>query len=379
MISGLVLLGLLVVAEVVLRIGLDRDFYRDRLASSLSVDRDAVSVGHASTSLFTGVELRDARHEGERSTLEAKRIHLSGPVGPGSLQVDGLGLIPAGPASELLRPGHADRIELQLESLRVEGFHRLDALRGTALRAAQIELSGLEVDVFSDRHLAGRPSPKSLPGEILADLGIPLAIDSVAIENGRIRYRERNPAALTAGNIVFADLSATIAPIRIPGEGRTRVQVAARVNDDVPLVAELDWKLTAPDVDLRARATAGAFDPALLNSMFTEVAGVRVGTGVVDSVWFGFDVLAGMAEGTLEARFHGLEVTAVDHDDESDEKLLPSIFLDVTLRDQNPPPEGPPHVGIIRHRRDPTESIFTFLWYTLRSGIFSIVGLPGSS
>lgn len=278
---------------------------------------------------------------------------------------------PRVPIDSLLAPGRATSYEARWDTLRLEGWDR-SALRGGKIHIERATFSGPAVRVYSDRRLAGPPRPATLPQEQLRALPFDVRVDEVRLRGGTIVYEEVPRDGQRPGMVEFGRLRADLGPLDNRRPDTLRVGSRTMINGALPLAVELIWPLQGAGLDLRAHAWTSAFSVDALNPMFEPNAGIRIRSGQVDTLETRFEVVDGRAAGTLDAVYRDLEVESLNKNDPSDRHVIKSWVLDWKIH-ENRSREDQKEPGRIEHRRSETESIFTFLWFTVRSGLFSLV------
>jgi hypothetical protein len=278
---------------------------------------------------------------------------------------------PRVPLDSLLVPGTATSYEARLDTLRLEGWDR-DALREGNVLVETATFSGLMVHVYSDRRLAGPPEPSTLPQNRFRALPFGLRVEEARFLRGSIRYEEVPRDGSRPGVVEFGRLRGDLGPLDNRRADTLVVRSWTTINEALPLAVELSWPLQRESLDLRAHAWTSAFPVNALNPMFEPNAGIRVRSGHVDTLETRFEVVAGRAAGTLDAVYRDLEVERLDKNDSSDRHVLATWILDLKIRDDRIALGGE-DPGRIEHHRAETESIFSFLWFTVRSGLMSLV------
>lgn len=121
----------------------------------------------------------------------------------------------------------------------------------------------------------------------------------------------------------------------------------------------------------------GTMDARTLNETFVNLGGVRIESGQVDSLWFDATVERGTATGSVHGIYRNLEVEILNKrtGKRGLGNRLKTIVTGMALRSSNLPAEGELDTGRIQHTHEADESFFKFLWYALRSGIYSLVGI----
>jgi len=157
-----------------------------------------------------------------------------------------------------------------------------------------------------------------------------------------------------------------VAVLRTDVNGAGRLQATFRV------------PLRARSLSLSFEGRLGPMDATALNETFVHLGGVRIESGQVDSLWFQADVEQGLASGSLRSVYRNLEIETLDKatgERGLKNRLKTLVVSGLALRSSNLPSDEPFHVGQIRHRHEEGNTFFKFLWLSLRSGMYSMVGI----
>ncbi|MDZ7691303.1 MAG: hypothetical protein U5K69_09265 [Balneolaceae bacterium] len=120
-----------------------------------------------------------------------------------------------------------DRISVDIPSISVSDID-LQGLWEKRVVAEKISISQALLDIFHDKHLpAGSKSVRKLPQQTFFELPMFVNIDTLSIDNSRITYSEHLPQPSVAGEVIFADLSATIVDLQNNSEKPVKLSAQA--------------------------------------------------------------------------------------------------------------------------------------------------------
>lgn len=310
-----------------------------------------------------------------------------GAKGDSTLSVEALRFAPSVSDTTFMRQ-HAyrvNRVRAGARRVEVEGIDYRRFVADGAVLASVARVDSLQVEVYRDNHLPERPHdpPPPMPHEVVQDLHQALRIDTVRVRNGDIRYAKRPEEVPETGTISFQDLWASLYnvtndPDRMTASTPAVVEVWTEVNGAGRLRATLRLPLLASDLTFGMHGRLGPMDATAFNETFVNLGGVRIERGQVDSLWFEASVEQGVASGSLQSVYRTLEIETLDKATGRRglrNRLKTVLVNGLALRSKNVPGEGALHTGRIRHEHSPDKSFFKFLWLTLRSGIYSLVGV----
>ncbi len=282
------------------------------------------------------------------------------------------------------RLGHrADRVDLTAGPIIVKSFDLRGAIAGGDIRAGAVTVDSLDLDVFTNKQLvlaSARTTPK-LPNELMRNISSRLSIDSVCVR-GRIRYTELAPEGSNPGSVLFDSVEARIGNV---------TNEAGRMTSDRPLVAEirtsvygtrvesrLEIPLLEPQLEVRLDGSLWDGDMVAFNPALVPLAGVRIESGVMDTLWFGITVSGRVARGKVGGIYRGLRVKLVNRNSGESDVLddIRSFFVNwLGVRSQNlPADDGTLRGGIVDHEIRREDPFFDRLWRSLRSGVRSLLG-----
>lgn len=351
---------------------------------------DSASARDSSRVLFS--EAVEVRLPGYRRVLsDGLYLFEIGPVHASSkdslIRAEGVRIAPNVSEEEFLRriDVRRDRVTASVRELSLDALDFRGLLETGRLAAATVELDSFFVDVHSDKRLPPDPdSTATLPHESFRSLDRRVRLDTVRITDGHVRYAEKVEDAVPAGAITFEALRATIRNVtndsaRMSAETPAVVEADTRVMGQGRLRVVIRYDLLSPELVLSYRGGMGEMSATALNPMFLNIEGIEVLSGRVDTLWFDADLTGGLARGTFHGFYRDLQIEMLDRSD-LEQDLLDAIksFIagDVMMHSRNPPEdEESPRTGTIEHRRQPDDPIFKYLWESLRSGIFSLIGL----
>lgn len=301
--------------------------------------------------------------------------------------IDSLTAGPTVSDSEFMRRrGHrTNRLSAALGRLEFRGFDYRQALDDRSLVARSVHLDSLWVDVYRDNRLPPPPTdpPPKMPHEIIRGLSQTLRIDTIRMTNSFARYSKWEEASAEPGGISFENISATIRnvtndPRRMHPSTPAVVQATTRVAGAGRLDATIRIPLLSSHFALSYEGRLGPMDARAFNDAFVNLSGVRVEDGHVDSLWFSAEVEQGVAKGTLHGRYEGLDVEMLDketHERGLRERIGTFVLDDVMLKSSNTEEDSPPRTGTIEHEHEEDDTFFKFLWHSVRSGLYSLVGV----
>lgn len=280
-------------------------------------------------------------------------------------------------------PKRADRLSVTAGPIRVEGIDFRNYVRDAAVHVRRIELDSVDVHVYSD--IALDWGPRARPCEYhagFADIPIPFRVDTIEARSGRIRYSELAKGSERPGELVFEGVSALLTNLTNGPERMTAASPAvARLNGllfgEAPVSATVRYPLLSPALDFDVEASVGAMSLLPANRFATNVTGVEVQEGRLDSLRLELESRAGKATGRIHMRYRELKFRLMDRNT-GKEMAWHSVlgFIgNVAVRSSNPgQPDGEPRDGRIEYACSDGDMVFfEFLVHAMATGLKRIV------
>ncbi len=143
-----------------------------------------------------------------------------------------------------------------------------------------------------------------------------------------------------------------------------------------PITAELSIPVLSPTFDMHFTASAESVDAAIFNDMTVPLEGIEFVSGHVDTLWVDGSAISGVAGGVVNMHYRDLAVRTVDKNSGEQDfgRRVVTVIANLLFVDsQNTPEERDFRVGQINHTRRPGDTIWGFLWFSVRSGLLSLI------
>jgi hypothetical protein len=156
---------------------------------------------------------------------------MEGSFRDSTLRLSALGLAPNRSFRVIRRRAGAlrERYTVSVDSLEARGVDWGEALRVGAVPARSVILDGLDLLIFTDKRIPGRPIPRPripILQETLARFGRPIAIDSLRIRGGRVRYQVQPETGEKIGKVEFGRIDGRLTGLHWdPDSGSSSVAV----------------------------------------------------------------------------------------------------------------------------------------------------------
>ncbi len=279
-----------------------------------------------------------------------------------------------------------DRFRLSLRQASIENLRMSSLLSGNGLHVGHILLDGARLDVLSDKRKAvdRTSSNPKMPQEILANLQLPLRIDSLLLKNAALSYGERHRRSGTPATMRFSDLQARLANLysgaaASPDPQPAHLEAQAKLMGRGLITLNISMLPASPDFSMHYSGSLKKMDLRSLNSFLKVAEALRIEEGHTRRADFDIAVRNGRASGRVEAIYENLRITVLDEESLEEEGILgalTSFFANTfVVRSNNVPDEaGQMERGRVRYQRAADDAFFGYLWFALRGGLGEIVG-----
>ena len=324
------------------------------------------------------------------SLMAARLVHLRASLTDSTLDAEGLAFAPSVPMAVFERdPYRPDIVQVGVARLRVQGMDYGALALGLGVRARRMTVDSLRFKVTSDfRGLTRRGSHRT-PQRWLADLGQTVSVDTVAVHEGEVEYRELHPDQAEPGVLTFSHIEATAAPVRhidgrtTSGDSLTLVATAELLHAG-RLGVRVAVPLDAAAFDMAFSGTLGPMPATAFNQVIEHIDNWSITHGQVDGVSIGATVHHSVARGALTPRYTDLSVKVTGHGSGGilgaggiiggAVRGLASLVARSKLNRANPDAPGKaPRSGAIHHVFTPSEALPGFLWVSLRGGLLAVM------
>jgi hypothetical protein len=284
-----------------------------------------------------------------------------------------------------------DRIRARADSLTAKGMDINLFARTGAVRIRTLDLDSLRLEIRTDkrrpRQQAGRTPMRTIQG-FMASRPRSWQIDSIRLRNSEVVYEEFAPNRNAPGRLVFARLEALGTSFR-HARGRTTLghpfvldataQLMGRGRLNVTFTVPFD----APGFTMDIRGALGPMPAAALNPFLSQIMPAAIKSGDVQGIAFTMRVSNGHTSGQVTPLYQGfgLDVTGRGLTGVlANRGIIGGIARGAAemasgskVYGSNPEKAGEtPRVGRISHTFG-GESLPTFLWLSLRSGLLPVI------
>jgi hypothetical protein len=263
-----------------------------------------------------------------------------------------------------------------------ETFRHLTEAGG--LRLSGLAVNNLSLNVLADKR---RPAVKStslpkMPNDALRNLPFKFSVDNLTMKDANVIYSERAAGSLTAGNILFNNLSASFHNLS---------NEAGRMSDANPLTLKmhglfmkkgmldlsLKMNLISQGLTLKLKGDVTNMPATAVNEFIVPNERIEVLDGFVEKGSFDFGISNGTVFGVVIPVYRDLRLkklaTNPNETDGLGEGLISFLANNFKIRLNNTG-KSPKQGTVSGRQRKPDEAFLEFLWLSLRQGLGEVVG-----
>lgn len=287
--------------------------------------------------------------------------------------------------------GHEkDWVDINLPTVVIQGLDLAQIINENLYHAESIAINGFDALIFRDKRLPFPDKPDTkLPHEVMSELNFKMALDTVRLQRGNIRYQEFVARHSEPGQVSFEKLYATGYNITNVDSLMKKVNYTAHLDarsmvmGKALLKAAFTFPLTAGAQPYTVSGNMKNANLTVFNPMITQVDFFKIEKGHMKNLTFNFHYNTENADGKMEFRYEGLKISTLDKETkESDglgEEIKSLIANAVVVKNSNQSKSGNPlRIGEIHFARNKKKSIFNYWWKSLLTGFRSSTGVSSA-
>lgn len=351
---------------------------------------DSVAAADSSRVLFSKnirFSVDSYTHYSSDSLYQFKIKQLQGATQQQRLSMDLLRLAPPMDDTAFVKRLDTRKARYRVSSgpIELEALNYRRLVEQRAFLTERVVVDSLQIDIFLDKHVPKRrPSQPPMPQDLFQQVKQTIRVDTLNVPYGRISYSAYAPQAQKPGTITFQDISGSVVnitniPDRMSRETPAVIHGSTLIAGAGRLYATIELPLLAPSLSFKYQGQVGPMHVEAFNNILLPVTKLKLEGGAVDTLWFNATVEQGTARGFLHALYRNLTIrfTGQSDDVHTLPQSLKTFFANkVVVESSNiPSNDDSLRVGTIQHSRQKGTPFFGFIWKSLRSGIYSILGL----
>jgi hypothetical protein len=353
---------------------------------------DSLSQYDKSRFLFCkdlGVELNNYEGTTDNKLYHYKIDNLTFSTLSKQLNITGINFYPLKKPADFFKSTIADCFAVKLDSLQLNDFDFKLYNKFHKIYASKLSLGRGSLQVFDNPRPGDSTTDRagSFPHVLLGKINNDIRVDTVSTNKVGIYYTEygndsqqqgtvsftnttgsffnvtNNTVALAKNNILTAKLQSYLM-----GYGKMDVQMAFNLTDSRALFS---YKGHMAPMDLRK-----------VNPVAAPLGMVKISSGKLRSLDFDIHADKTVARGDVTVLYNDLKISVLKKDDENKLKKMGimSLLANTLVIKRNNPTEGEDVRSFsVNYVRKKTQSIFTFMWKSLFSGLKSTAGYDAAT
>lgn len=310
---------------------------------------------------------------------------LQGSFRDSTLQVRALALRPTRSIAEVVRRSgyRRDRFTVRVDSLAARGVDWRRAVRDGSIPIRQLRVDGADLLIYSDHRLTGRPwtgRPKPILQETIAKFGRPLALDTIEIRRGRIRYQKRSAEGEGIGEVTFTDVSGRLTGLHWGAEAPTdavgKLVLQARAWGVAPMTLAMWGPMGSAKPQVTMDLYVGPMPLVTINNFASHAGAFDLKGGQLDSLRVRATLVDEHATGEVRPYYHDLSIRArasggfFSRLGRQAKGVIANSFV---IRDDDPDRNGVLTIGKIDAMRDPSKTFWPFAWGFTKAALMPVV------
>jgi len=319
-----------------------------------------------------GVESSHLFYTNREGQLELSNIHGG--------NLDSLGNIPI--HWKIYHPG----INFSLNSVLLDHFNWPSLLLGESFGVDHIHISQGTIQILDEKKLNSLKVYRPMPQTWLKRVPMPIAIKSLSFQDIHIQYWDRNSAENQLGFLEFYPTEGDILNIHNKNQSSLdkewiHIHMKSSLYGKGEFLADLGFNMASPSQAFNMHAEVHKLPLNSLNPMSYPLSGMKVQSGNLSQLSLEMDADSMSSTGEVHALYKNLRIKFMRDPSQTDPKKIKAMsklantFL---ILNNNPLLDQKERIAEFIYPRDPSRSVFNYIWKSLFSGVKPILGIiPG--
>jgi hypothetical protein len=269
-----------------------------------------------------------------------------------------------------------DLISFSVDSLSMSGLaFDYDSLSIASIEVQTVRLKDLVLHDYRDKQKQRPEEPvKPLFEGMIKKIPIPMAIDTVLVQNADISYSERPENKEQFGTLNFKRAYATVRNLTNglkseKGWPSCNISIQAYINDHAYVKSELNIPYNDDD-QFEFRATLDSVSMEFLNPTLHPLAGITIPSGMIHKMDFSMSAFREYSANQLTFEYDQLKINILSkHDKKSGLNWLANPLI----RSSNLPTQKHYRTETYRAERNVYRGPFNMMWNGLKEGLILII------
>lgn len=274
-----------------------------------------------------------------------------------------------------------DWITVKANEIQLNQIGAMDYIRHNKLTIKQTSFRKPIIYVYRDKRIADSPFKKKLlPASLIRSINNAVTFNTLSWEDGHISYEEwpaKGPGSIT---ITFGEISMTAKHLSTDSsyyKSHPTVFISGKtlVMDSVNADFEYSFSVLNRKDEFTFKGKIASFPASLLNPLIQPLTNVRIKSGNINKIAFGFEADDDAARGQLNMDYSGLTLevlTKETHEPSKIKSFISNLFIRKNTSEQAPS-SSKNGIGKIYSEREKNRFLFNYWWKAIKSGITDVV------
>ena len=272
--------------------------------------------------------------------------------------------------SREIRKEH-DHLDLRIPEFRLKGIAFGFEKRKFFFFSKFGEILDPVLTIYRDKLVGDDTEPKRMYSTMLREIPVHIAIDSLSLNGGKVRYEENSTYETKAGSLFFDALSMNVYDInnRHPDGEKTVAKINGNLMGEAPISLDYRFDTNRKDDAFTLTGALSGLNGERVNSFLRPNLNAQI-TGEVNELYFTVSGNNLGANGDMKMRYSDLEFEILKKDRLGVNKVLSAIG-NLFVNDGSDADANGYRYGNITVERDPTKSFLNFIWIITQDGLLS--------
>jgi len=301
------------------------------------------------------------------------------------LNVTGMSFGPVKTPDEFFKATKTDCFAIKLDSLQLNNFDYKNYSKYHRIHGSKLTIA------HGGFHIYDNPTPSDsvsdraahFPQFLLANFKSDVKLDTIQTNRIDIAYTEYSAQSGQSGTVCFTNTSGNIFNVTnnkaaLQKSNMATAQLQSYLMNCGKLDVQLGLNLTDANASFTYKGHMNPMDLRKVNPVAAPLGMVKLSSGKLKSLDFSINADKTKAIGNVMVLYNDLKISVLKKDDENKLKKMGILSLlanTMVIKRNNPTYDGaPPKSFRVNYIRKKTQSIFTFMWKALFSGIKSTAG-----
>ncbi len=260
-----------------------------------------------------------------------------------------------------------------VDTLLLSGFDLSARLRDGTVRAQELHVAGVAVDIHRDKTLPlGPVRPKPLLADRITRMRVPVQVDTVRVRRGSVTYHERLRPREEYGSIAFTHIAGVLTGFsNLPQPNAPDLHLAGSAHvGHARAQVDIRMPMASAHTTVHVHVRLKGFPATDMNRMTDDLLHVTATQGTIHLVDLHMRGDNERATGTIDMQYQDLAMqlgTEIKH-----AKLLTKV-ANMAVRSNNMPGTKGYRKGQFAVQKPENAGVFKYIWISLREGMMEVV------